>query len=49
VRLKALGFDEGALARIEGPAGVTINAISATEIALSIAAGMVRAFNDGLR
>jgi xanthine dehydrogenase accessory factor len=49
VRLKALGFDDGALARIEGPAGVTINAISATEIALSIAAGMVRAFNDGLR
>jgi xanthine dehydrogenase accessory factor len=49
VRLKALGFDDAALARIEGPAGVTINAISATEIALSIAAGMVRAFNDGLR
>jgi xanthine dehydrogenase accessory factor len=37
------------LKRIEGPAGVAINAISASEIALSIAAGMVRAFNDGFR
>jgi xanthine dehydrogenase accessory factor len=48
-RLRATGVSDEALARIEGPAGVTINAISAPEIALSIAAGMVRAFNDGLR
>jgi xanthine dehydrogenase accessory factor len=48
-RLRAVGIDAAQLARIEGPAGVTINAISAPEIALSIAAGMVKAFNDGLR
>jgi xanthine dehydrogenase accessory factor len=49
VRLQQAGVAEDALARIEGPAGVTINAISAPEIALSVAAGMVRAFNNGLR
>jgi xanthine dehydrogenase accessory factor len=48
-RLKAVGVSDAALSRIEGPAGVTINAISAPEIALSIAGGMIRAFNDGLR
>jgi xanthine dehydrogenase accessory factor len=48
-RLAATGASADQLARIEGPAGVTINAISAPEIALSIAGGMVRAFNDGLR
>lgn len=48
-RLKVLGFSDAQLARIEGPAGVVINAISAPEIALSIAAGMVRTFNHGLR
>ncbi|MFM9851317.1 MAG: XdhC family protein [Sphingomonadaceae bacterium] len=48
-RLRAAGVDEAALTRIEGPAGVTINAISAAEIALSIAGGMVRAFNHGRR
>jgi xanthine dehydrogenase accessory factor len=48
-RLQQAGVAEDALARIEGPAGVTINAISAPEIALSVAAGMVRAFNNGLR
>ncbi len=45
-RLATAGVDGG---RIEGPAGVTINAISAPEIALSIAGGIIRAFNDGLR
>ncbi len=45
-RLRAQGVDPS---RIEGPAGVAINAISAPEIALSIAGGMIRAFNDGLR
>ncbi len=49
VRLRALGITEDQLIRIEGPAGVAVNAISAPEIALSIAAGMVRVMNDGLR
>ena len=49
VRLKAHGLGDDQLARIEGPAGMLINAISAPEIALSIAAGMVRTFNHGLR
>ncbi|HEV7232686.1 MAG TPA: XdhC family protein [Sphingorhabdus sp.] len=48
-RLAAVGVSADKLARIEGPAGVAINAISAPEIALSIAGGMVRAFNDGQR
>jgi xanthine dehydrogenase accessory factor len=48
-RLTSAGVSAEQLARIEGPAGVSINAISAPEIALSIAGGMVRAFNDGLR
>jgi xanthine dehydrogenase accessory factor len=48
-RLAASGVSADQLARIEGPAGVAINAISAPEIALSIAGGMVRAFNYGMR
>jgi xanthine dehydrogenase accessory factor len=48
-RLRAVGISEDQCARIEGPAGVAVNAISAPEIALSIAAGMVRVMNDGLR
>ena len=48
-RLRGLGIAPDQLARIEGPAGVALNAISAPEIALSIAAGMVRVMNDGLR
>lgn len=48
-RLAARGVGADDIARIEGPAGVAINAINAPEIALSIAAGIVRAFNDGLR
>ena len=48
-RLSAAGVSADSLARIEGPAGVAINAVSAPEIALSIAGGMIRAFNDGLR
>lgn len=48
-RLSAAGISDDQLARIEGPAGVAINAISAPEIALSIAGGMIRKFNDGLR
>ncbi|MBK6492587.1 MAG: XdhC family protein [Sphingomonadales bacterium] len=49
LRLQSLGCTDEQLARIEGPAGVTINAINAPEIALSIAGGMVRAFNHGRR
>jgi xanthine dehydrogenase accessory factor len=48
-RLRAAGLTDAQLARIEGPAGVPVNSISAPEIALSIAGGMVRAFNAGLR
>ena len=48
-RLSAAGVSAEQCTRIEGPAGVAINAISAPEIALSIAGGMVRAFNLGLR
>lgn len=48
-RLTATGIVQDQLIRIEGPAGVSINAISAPEIALSIAGGMVKAFNDGMR
>jgi xanthine dehydrogenase accessory factor len=48
-RLAAAGVSADNLARIEGPAGVAINAISAPEIALSIAGGMIKKFNDGLR
>lgn len=48
-RLSAAGVSAEQCARIEGPAGVAINAISAPEIALSIAGGMIRAFNHGLR
>lgn len=42
-RLAAEGFDAAALTRIDGPAGIDIAAIGPAEIALSIAAGMVKA------
>lgn len=42
-RLGAQGFDTAALARMDGPAGLDIAAIGPAEIALSIAAGMVKA------
>ena len=45
-RLAAAGADPAALARIQGPAGLSIGAIGPAEIALSIAAGMVAALND---
>ncbi len=48
-RLRLAGIDASQRARIEGPAGVAVNSISAPEIALSIAGGMIRAFNAGLR
>jgi xanthine dehydrogenase accessory factor len=37
-RLKSLGFDDAALARIHGPVGLSINAESPAEIAVSIMA-----------
>lgn len=43
-RLAKLGFDALALARIRGPAGLDIGAVSPTEIALSIAAQMTAAW-----
>lgn len=46
-RLAGVGVPEQDLARVQGPAGLDIGAIGASEIALSIAAGMVAAFNDG--
>jgi xanthine dehydrogenase accessory factor len=48
-RLALAGVGAADLARIEGPAGIAINAISAAEIALSIAGSMLRVFNDGMR
>jgi xanthine dehydrogenase accessory factor len=42
-RLKALGHDAASLARINGPAGVDIGAVSPAEIAISIMAEMTRA------
>lgn len=44
-RLTAAGFSSTDLDRIDGPAGIDIGAIGPGEIALSIAAGMVQAFN----
>jgi len=40
-RLRALGHDEASLARIRGPAGLNIEAVTAPEIALSILAEFV--------
>jgi xanthine dehydrogenase accessory factor len=45
-RLAAHGFAAEELARVEGPAGIDIAALGAAEIALSIAAGMVKALHD---
>lgn len=42
-RLRALGHDEAALARIHGPVGLDIEAVTAPEIALSIMAEIVAA------
>ena len=44
-RLKAAGVGEDAIARIDAPVGFDIGAIGPAEIALSIAAAMVGAFN----
>ena len=42
-RLKELGHDEATLARIHGPAGLEIGAVSPAEIAVSVMAEMTRA------
>ncbi len=44
-RLRAAGVADADLARIEGPAGLDIGAIGPAEIALSIAAAMIRRFH----
>ncbi len=41
--MAAAGLDETTIDRIEGPAGIDIGALGAAEIALSVAAGMVKA------
>lgn len=45
-RLAAAGVAHADLARIEGPAGLDLGAIGPAEIALSIAASMIRSFHD---
>jgi xanthine dehydrogenase accessory factor len=45
-RLAAAGISREDLARIEGPAGLDLGAVGPAEIALSIAASMVRHFHD---
>ncbi len=46
-RLRELGHDEAALARIHGPVGLDIDAVTAPEIALSIAAQLVAVRRGG--
>jgi xanthine dehydrogenase accessory factor len=46
-RLTAAGVSADALARIDAPAGIPIGALGPAEIALSVAAGMVKAFRNG--
>ncbi|MEK0082783.1 XdhC family protein [Benzoatithermus flavus] len=46
-RLRAMGHDEATLARIHGPAGLDIGAVSPAEIAISIMAEMTRALRLG--
>jgi xanthine dehydrogenase accessory factor len=45
-RLAAVGLSGEQIDRIDGPAGIDIGAVGPAEIALSIAAGMVRALHD---
>ena len=40
-RLRALGHDDAAMARIRGPVGLSLNAVTAPEIALSVLAELV--------
>lgn len=45
-RLKALGHDDAAIARIHGPAGLDIGAVSPAEIAISVIAEMTSALRQ---
>lgn len=45
-RLRALGFDDATLARIHGPAGLPIGAVSPAEIALSILAELTAVLHE---
>jgi xanthine dehydrogenase accessory factor len=45
-RLAASGVDPQQFDRIDGPVGIDIGAIGPAEIALSIAAAMIKAFHD---
>lgn len=45
-RLAARGVGQADLARIDAPAGIDIGALGAAEIALSVAAGMIKALHD---
>jgi xanthine dehydrogenase accessory factor len=46
-RLGASALDEATLARIDAPAGLPIGALGPAEIALSVAAGMVKVLRGG--
>ena len=47
-RLSKMGFDEATRARISGPIGLSIGAVGATEIAISVMAEMTKALRLGL-
>ena len=46
-RLTAAGVDPASFGRIDAPAGIPIGALGPAEIALSVAAGMVKALREG--
>ena len=46
-RLQALGHDEATIARIHGPAGLDIGAVSPAEIAISVMAEMTSVLRKG--